>query len=133
MAARMGSGAGHWKLALFLINTDTVTAFLGESERRGQSGHCLCTAATGDGPGLGVSSHGENRLLTPSFLHSPASLEPSLEPGAIPGAWHHGQQGLSWQSPAARRCLGTAFPGQGPPAPAVPGAQVLIGVLHNAF
>lgn len=38
VAAGMGSGAGRWKQALFLINTDTVTAFLGESKRRGTIG-----------------------------------------------------------------------------------------------
>lgn len=57
MAARMGSGAGQWKQALFLINTDTAPAFLGRPSGEGQSGHCLCAAAIRDGRGLGVSLH----------------------------------------------------------------------------
>lgn len=98
MAARKGSGAGHWKQALFLINTDTVAAFLGESKQRGTIGTLFVHGSHWGRPWpWGFVAHDENRLLTPSFLpHSPVS--PSL----------------AWPSPAARTRLGTAFPGQSP-------------------
>lgn len=85
-------------------------------------GHCLCVAAIRDGLGRGVSLHRDEKgLLTPSFLlHSLAS--PAQEPGV-------GTRVCGWEQGRLRM----AFPGQGPPGPAVPGAQVLIAIFHNMF